>query len=138
MINVTPPIHLDEDEISFQFILASGPGGQNVNKVTTAVQLRFNAAHSCSLHGEVRGRLVKLMGNGLTKQGELLITAKRFRSQERNRQDAIEHLITPIQKAAEEPTQRRRTKPSPAAKQRRLDEKHHRRERKQARRPVKN
>jgi ribosome-associated protein len=118
MINITPQIHLDEDEISFQFIFASGPSGQHVNKVATAVQLRFNAAHSYSLPGEVRGRLVKLASNGLTKQGELLITAKRFRSQEHNRQDAIERLITLIQRAAEEPAQRRRTKPSPAAKQR--------------------
>jgi ribosome-associated protein len=138
MISVTPQIHLNEDEISFQFILASGPGGQNVNKVATAVQLRFNAAHSCSLPREVRERLVKLAGNRLTKKGELLITAKRFRSQERNRQDAIERLIALLQKAAEKPMQRRGTKPSQAAKQRRLDEKRHRGERKQTRRPVKN
>jgi ribosome-associated protein len=138
MISITPQIHLDEGEISFQFILASGPGGQNVNKVATTVQLRFDAVHSHSLPGDVRERLVKLAGNRLTKKGELLITAKRFRSQERNRQDAIERLITLLQKAAEKPTQRRRTKPSSAAKQRRLDEKRHRGERKQARRPVKN
>lgn len=137
MITVTPQIHLPEDEVHFQFILASGPGGQNVNKVATAAQLRFNVAHSPSLPEEVRGRLIKLAGNRITKEGELLITAKRFRSQERNRQDAVKRLVALLQKAAEEPKPRRKTKLSRAAKQRRMDEKRRRGERKQARRSVK-
>ncbi|ADE14621.1 Class I peptide chain release factor [Nitrosococcus halophilus Nc 4] len=136
MINVTPQIQLKEDELHFQFILASGPGGQNVNKVATAVQLRFDAVHSRSLPEDVRSRLLKLAGNRLTKEGELLITAKRFRTQERNRQDAIERLVALLQKAAEKPKPRRITKPSRAAKQRRLDEKRRRGEQKRARRPV--
>lgn len=138
MIRITPQIHLDENELSFQFMLASGPGGQNVNKVATAVQLRFDAAHSRSLPEEVRERLIKLARGRLTKKGELLITAKRFRSQDRNRQDAIRRLVTLLQQAAEKPKQRRKKKPSQAAKQRRLEEKRHRGEQKQARRPVKN
>lgn len=137
MITVTPQIHLSEDEIYFQFILASGPGGQNVNKVATAAQLRFDVAHSPSLPEEVRRRLIKLAGNRMTKEGELLITAKRFRSQERNRQDAIKRLVALLQKAAEEPAPRRKTGLSQAAKRRRMDEKRRRGERKQARRPVK-
>lgn len=136
MITVTPEIQLKEDELHFQFILASGPGGQNVNKVATAVQLRFNAARSPSLPEGVRGRLLQLAGSRLTKEGELLITAKRFRTQERNRQDAIERLAALIRKAAEKPKPRRPTKPSQAAKQRRLDEKRRRGEQKRARRAV--
>lgn len=137
MITVTPQIRLPEDELHFQFTLASGPGGQNVNKVATAAQLRFDAARSPSLPEEVRERLVKLAGNRLTKEGELLITAKRFRSQERNRQEAIERLVALLQKAAEKPKPRRKAKPSQAAKQRCIDEKRRRGERKQTRRPVK-
>ncbi|ABA56954.1 Class I peptide chain release factor [Nitrosococcus oceani ATCC 19707] len=137
MITVTPHIQLREEELHFQFVLASGPGGQNVNKVATAVQLRFDAAHSPSLPEDVRQRLMKLAGNRLTKEGELLITAKRFRSQERNRQDAIKRLVALLQQAAEKPKPRRLRKPSRAAKQRRLEEKRRRGEQKQARRSVK-
>jgi ribosome-associated protein len=93
MIIVTPDIRINEDELRFQFKLASGPGGQNVNKVATAAELRFDAAHSLALPEDVRTRLLTLAGRRLSKEGELLITARRFRSQERNRQDAVERLI---------------------------------------------
>ena len=123
MIPVTPTISLRDDELQFQFKLASGPGGQNVNKVATAAELRFDVAGSPSLPEAVRARLLALAGNRITQEGELLITARRFRSQERNRQDAIERLSALIQKAAEPPKPRIKTKPSRAAKQRRMDEK---------------
>ena len=123
MIQVTPTISLRDDELQFQFKLASGPGGQNVNKVATAAELRFDVAGSPSLPEAVRTRLRALAGNRMTQEGELLITARRFRSQERNRQDAIERLSALIQKAAEPPKPRIRTQPSRAAKQRRMDEK---------------
>ena len=123
MIPVTPTISLRDDELQFQFKLASGPGGQNVNKVATAAELRFDVAGSSSLPEAVRARLQALAGNRITQEGELLITARRFRSQERNRQDAIERLSALIQKAAEPPKPRIKTKPSRAAKQRRMDEK---------------
>lgn len=123
MISVTPTISLRDDELQFQFKLASGPGGQNVNKVATAAELRFDVAGSPSLPEAVRARLRALAGSRMTQEGELLITARRFRSQERNRQDAIERLSALIQKAAEPPKPRIKTKPSRAAKQRRMDEK---------------
>ena len=123
MIPVTPTISLRDDELQFQFKLASGPGGQNVNKVATAAELRFDVAGSPALPEAVRARLRALAGNRMTQEGELLITARRFRSQERNRQDAIERLSALIQKAAEPPKPRIKTKPSRAAKQRRMDEK---------------
>ena len=134
MIPVTPTISLRDDELQFQFKLASGPGGQNVNKVATAVELRFDVAGSLSLPEVVRARLRALAGNRVTQEGELLITARRFRSQERNRQDAIERLSALIQKAAEAPKPRIRTQPSRAAKQRRMDEKRRIGKKKQTRR----
>jgi ribosome-associated protein len=137
MIPVTQKIQLNEDELHFSFTLASGPGGQNVNKVATAVQLRFDVAHTPSLPDDVRQRLLKLAGRRVTREGELLITARRYRSQERNRQDAIERLVALIRRAAERPKPRRKTRPSQAARQRRLEEKRRHGERKQQRRRVK-
>jgi ribosome-associated protein len=136
MIDVTPSIAIREEELQFQFKLASGPGGQNVNKVATAAELRFDVAGSPSLPEAVRARLLALAGSRVTQDGELLITARRFRSQERNRQDAIDRLIALIQKAAEAPKPRVKTKPSRAAKQRRMDEKRRVGAKKQIRRPV--
>ncbi|HCB13935.1 MAG TPA: aminoacyl-tRNA hydrolase [Gammaproteobacteria bacterium] len=136
MIIVTPALQLDENELQFQFKLASGPGGQNVNKVATAAELRFDAAHSPTLPDEVRERLLILAGSRMNKDGELLITARRFRSQERNRQDAIDRLVALIQKATEIPKPRLKRKPSRAAKERRVAEKRRIGEKKQARRTT--
>ena len=121
MLTVTPSIGLDEDELEFAFLRASGPGGQNVNKVETAVQLRFDVRGSPSLPDEVRARLERLAGRRLTQDGVLVLTAQRHRSQERNRQDAVDRLIALIQAAAVAPVKRRPTSPSAAARQRRLD-----------------
>lgn len=121
MIPVTPSISLDDSEVTFSFIRASGPGGQNVNKVATAVQLRFDARNSPALPEPVRTRLEKLAGSRLTLMGEIVLTANRFRTQERNRADAIERLVALIAKAAEPPPPTRRpTRPTRASKERRL------------------
>ena len=136
MIQVTPAISIDESEIQEHFIRASGPGGQNVNKVATAVQLRFNVAGSLSLPHDVRERLVRLAGRRITEGGILIIEARRFRTQEQNRQDAVDRLIRLIQKAAEKPKPRRKTRPTMASKKRRLDIKHRRSETKRMRRFV--
>jgi ribosome-associated protein len=121
MIQVTQAIALDESELEFSFIRASGPGGQNVNKVSTAVQMRFDARRSPSLPDEVSARLQKLAGLRLTGEGVIVITAARHRSQERNRADAIGRLTALIAKAAVEPTKRRPTRPPRAARERRLE-----------------
>jgi ribosome-associated protein len=136
MIQVTPAISIAESEIQEHFIRASGPGGQNVNKVATAVQLRFNVAGSLSLPHDVRERLVRLAGRRITEGGILIIEARRFRTQEQNRQDAVNRLIRLIQTAAEKPKPRRKTRPTVASKKRRLDTKHRRSETKSRRRPV--
>ncbi len=133
LIHITPAIQLDESELHFQFKLASGPGGQNVNKVATAAEMRFDAAHSPALPDEVRARLIALAGSRMNKDGELLITARRFRSQERNRQDAIDRLVALIQKATEIPKPRLKLKPSRAAKRQRVAEKRRIGEKKQTR-----
>jgi ribosome-associated protein len=125
-ICVTPNITLDEKEISFDFIRASGPGGQNVNKVATAVQLRFDVRHSPNLTGDVRTRLTRLAGRRINEDGILVIEAKRFRTQERNRQDAMDRLIALIRKASERPKRRIGTKPSKGSKERKLAAKRHR------------
>ena len=122
-IAVTPQISIDEDELQESFVLASGPGGQNVNKVSSAVQLRFDVARSPSFDDSVRARLTALAGQRLTKDGVLVIIARAHRSQERNRAEALERLVDLIQRAAIPPKPRRATKPSRAAKRRRLDSK---------------
>jgi ribosome-associated protein len=121
MIQVTPRIAVDESELEESFVRASGPGGQNVNKVETAVQLRFDVRHSPSLPEGVRLRLERLAGRRLTQDGVLVLTAQRFRTQERNRQDALERLLALIREAAVPPVPRRATKPTLASRQRRLE-----------------
>ena len=135
MLRITSRIQLDEREIEERFIRASGPGGQNVNKTSTAVQLRFDAAGSPSLPEAVRQRLLRLGGARVDKRGVLTIEARRYRDQSRNRDDALERLVKLVRKAAQPPAPRRRTTPSPASRQRRLDDKRRRGERKKARRP---
>ncbi len=124
MIQITSAIALDEAELQFDYVRSPGPGGQNVNKVATAVQLRFDAAHSPSLPEEVRQRLLHLAGKRLTSEGELVIDAHRFRTQEQNRQDALGRLVALIHQAAYKPRPRRPTRPTAASKQRRLESKH--------------
>lgn len=120
MINITPGISIDDNEIHLTFVRASGPGGQNVNKVSTAVQLRFDVGNSPSLPGEVRVRLIRLAGRRITQDGILIIEARRHRTQDQNREDAIERLVDIICKATEKPKPRKKTRPSKAAKERRI------------------
>jgi len=136
MIYITPTIAIDESEIKQEFIRSSGPGGQNVNKVSTAVQLRFNVANSPSLPDDVRKRLAHLAGRRITEDGELIIHARRFRTQERNRQDAFDRLVKLIRKASERPKVRRKTRPTLESKRRRLEAKRHRSEAKRMRQPA--
>jgi ribosome-associated protein len=123
MIQVTNSIALDEAELQESFIRASGPGGQNVNKVETAVQMRFDVRNSPSLPDYVKEKLERLAGKRLTNEGVLVITAQRFRSQERNREDAVERLVELIRQATERPKPRRPTRPTLASKKRRLEAK---------------
>ncbi len=123
MIPVTASISLDPDEIELTFIRASGPGGQNVNKVSSAVQLRFDVTNAPSLDEGVKARLATLAGSRLTKDGVIVLTADQFRTQERNKADAIARLVELVRKAAHVPKPRKATRPSKATKARRVDTK---------------
>jgi ribosome-associated protein len=135
MIQVTPNISIDESEFQEEFIRSSGPGGQNVNKVTSAVKLRFNV-YSASLSEKVRQRLIKIAGNRVTQDGTIIIDARRFRSQSANRQAAIGRLCELIRKADLEPQIRYKTRPTLNSKERRLDMKHQHAEIKKIRRQI--
>ena len=136
MIRITPDIAIRETELKLDFIRSSGPGGQNVNKVATAVQLRFDAVRSPSLPEDVRRRLVRIAGKRVSKEGVLLIDARRFRTQERNRQDAVERLVQWIRRAAEKPKKRIKTRPTLSSRERRLEGKRQRSETKRLRKLV--
>ncbi len=122
-IDITPDLSIDEAELDISFIQAGGPGGQNVNKVATAAQLRFDARLSLSLPNEVKARLQTLAGSRLTRDGVIVITARAHRTQERNRAEAVERLVELIRAASVRPVRRRPTRPGAAAKAKRLDEK---------------
>jgi ribosome-associated protein len=136
MIHITRTITIDESEIQEYFVHASGPGGQNVNKVATAVQLRFDVANSRSLPEEVRKRLILLAGNRITEDGILIIDARQFRTQGRNREDATDRLVEMIRSAARRPKIRRKTRATLASKMRRLESKRRGAETKRVRGPV--
>jgi ribosome-associated protein len=123
MLRITDRISIDEGELEESFIRASGPGGQNVNKVSSAVQLRFDVRHSPSLPNDVRARLERLAGRRLTREGVLVIIAQRHRTQERNREDARERLIELVREAATPPVPRRPTRPTRASRERRIESK---------------
>lgn len=122
-IQITPNLAIDEHEIVEQFVQASGPGGQNVNKVATAVQIRFDVRHSPSLNDDIRTRLKHLAGRRMNKDGILVITARRFRTQERNRADARQRLVELLRRSAAAQKPRKQTRPSKAEKLRRLEDK---------------
>lgn len=126
MIRITDHISIEDEELDESFIRSSGPGGQNVNKLATAVQLRFDVRRSPSLTNDVAIRLQKLAGRKLTRDGVIVITAQRHRTQERNRQDARDRLFELIREAAIPPTPRRKTRPTKASRERRMDTKKHR------------
>ena len=126
MIEVAPGITLDERDLQESFVQATGPGGQNVNRVATAVQLRFNVLDAAGLPDDVRQRLLRLAGRQVTDDGVLIIQARRFRTQERNRQDARDRLVEMIRRALEPPKPRNATRPTRASREQRLTSKRHR------------
>ena len=134
LLYIAPNIWMDEREIREEFVRSSGPGGQNVNKVATAVKLRFDALRSPALPDEVKKRLIRLAGKKMNRKGELIIDARRFRTQEQNRKDAMDRLIGLVRKAVQKPKPRLKTKPTSASRERRLEAKHKRSDIKQARR----
>lgn len=136
MIHVNASIAIPDSEITLSFVRSDGPGGQHVNKTSTAVQLRFDARHSPSLPDDVRRRLVRLAGRRMTSDGILVIDARSHRSQKQNRQDALGRLTSLLRAAAQRPRTRRPTKPSKASRRRRLETKRHRARLKQSRRPI--
>lgn len=137
MIQITRSIAIPERELEERFVRAAGPGGQNVNKVATAVQLRFNVARSPSLPVPVQTRLQRLAGRRMTADGVLVIDARRYRTQERNRRDALDRLVALIRRAAQMPKPRKPTRPTLASKKRRLENKRQRAETKRSRQPIK-
>lgn len=136
MIHITGDLFIDEKELEWDFVRSSGPGGQNVNKVSTAVQLRFNVSNSPSLPDDVKQRLIRLAGRRMTKEGELIIDARQYRYQERNRQDALKRLIELIENATKKPKPRKKTAPSLGAKVKRLETKRQQGEKKRFRQTV--
>ena len=137
MIRVNKNIYLDENELDLQFVRSSGPGGQNVNKVATAVELRFDVKGSTSLPSRVKSRLLSMAGKRATRKGEIVLHAKTHRSQEQNRKDAIQRLVNLIRRAAAVPKKRKRTRPSRASRERRIKNKKHRSKTKKLRNPPK-
>jgi ribosome-associated protein len=123
MVDITPTLKIEESEIQLEYVRASGPGGQNVNKVSTVAQLRWNVAATAALEPEVKARLVKLAGSRMTEEGMLIIEAKRFRTQEKNRSDAVARLVALIQQALVEPKVRRKTRPTRTSSAARVDSK---------------
>ena len=136
MIKISQNIVLDESELHFDFIHASGPGGQNVNKVSTAVQLRFNIETTDSLSGNVKNRLRERCKNRINENGFLVIEARKFRTQKRNRRDAVDRLVILIKRAEKEPKVREKTVATKASKEKRLRKKHSRSEVKDLRKSV--
>lgn len=133
MLEITPTLQLDERELQFDYLRASGPGGQNVNKVATAVQLRFDVVNSPALASDLKGRLLRLAGKRVNADGVLIIEARRFRTQEANRADALRRFVELLQKAAVPPKPRRKTKPTAVSREKRLMEKKQRGEIKRGR-----
>lgn len=123
MPQITPSLQIDERELQFEYIRASGPGGQNVNKVATAVQLRFDIVNSPALASDIKGRLIRLAGKRVNADGILLIEARRFRTQEANREDAIQRLVELIRKVLVPPKPRKKTRPTAASREKRLQQK---------------
>ena len=132
MVQITSTLKIDERELQFEYIRASGPGGQNVNKVATAVQLRFNISDS-SLSDNIKSRLIKLAGKKITNDGVLVIEAKRFRTQEQNREDALHRFVELVYRSTKKPKSRIKTKPTKASREKRIKVKKQRGEIKKSR-----